>query len=574
MRPLITLTAVALIWPLTVAAQSPAAKPARIPPGLERVLKYVPDDTHLIVVVPSFDRLVAGISDFGKAIGVEDMAAITALEILEEPFGENAAALNSAGAFVLAISAEDEEPLLIASFSTLEQLASTTQPTELPAGARLFELADKGYVAVGKDNVGIFAREKSELRRALESGGTFTRRFMEQNADLLARRQVVLHIDVPAWNDILERHLDMIAQGAYMGMAVAGPEAEAGIQIWKWIFEQVRSLVSEVQTYALALRVDSRGVFVQDRATFKPGGELARYLKRVHKPKRDLLRGLPAGAGAVVFASEWELPPGVEGLNEAMIKAMLGMEALKEQIGSENFEAALEMSIAAQRKMSGYNCVFGRAADGKCLCFSGLYLTDEGEAVQRDTRMAFEKCPEMMNMWGTFSSATLRSESEQVGAVKADVFCFEVEADESRAQVMMQMFYGEDSAMYLAPHPEGVAYALGPRDDARRLLTQLLSAEGPPLSRDKRVVALFKTLSPDPQFCMLVDVPRCFEILTAVAREVGLPISAVKAADRPTPLAGFTFYLEPQVMRGELFVPSEPIKVLLKAIEHARAEPY
>lgn len=558
MRHLIALIALAVGLPLTAAGQSPTTQPVKIPPELERVLKYVPDDTHLVVVVPSLDQLMSGLTQFSKAIGVDDPE----IDILEEPLGEAAAAVNTAGPLVLAVSAEREDPLLIVSLTSTESWKATTQPTTLPDDVLVFELGDERYAAVSEHQVAIVARERAELQRALRSTGERGRRFLSQNREWLGRRQVVVQIDVPAWRAVLEQHLDMIELSTSVGMA----DVEASLQIWEWLFKQIKEAIFEVETYAASLRFDADGASFEQRAVVKPDGHIGRYLKAVRKPKRDLLRGLPSG-GAMAFASEWEEPAGKHGFYEALVKVMMQMESVKEKLGAENVEAVTKTCTEMYRQLSGSSGVLTTAPGGRGMVFGGLYLTKEGPAVQRSMRTILELYPDMMSAWGPLPSATVRCEREKISGVDTDVYHFSFETEDVQLQPVLEAFYGQDSAMYMAPHPEGVFFALGPQEHARKAVSQALAGQTAPLSKDKRVAALMESLSPDPQICLLVDIPQVFELGVAMMQEVGAPIPALVVGGKGLPLAGCTFYLEAQAVRAEVFVPTEPIKALVEAFE-------
>ena len=573
-RPLLSLVTLLVAGPLAVAAEPPATQPGKIPTNLARVLHYVPDEADFAIIAPDFDRVVAGIRGFGKAIDFAGAANITTAQIIGQQLGGRAAALDTAGPVVVAASADDRNPLLLATVLNPKAWQEHAQRGESLDGAEVFEFGDDGYIALGKGGVGIFARERGELRRALRSKGVFAKSLTESDAGLLARRHVLLRINVPAWQDLIEQQLDFVAASAYMGMAASGPDTETALQLSQWIFAELGKLTSEAQTYALGLSVDERGIGLEDRTTFKPNGRVASYLKQVRKPGRDLLRGLPADGAAVVFANEWELAPNAQSLNEILLKVMLNLDSLRAQIGAEKLDAALKMSIDAYRNMSGYSGAFALAPDGTGFIYSGVYLTSAGDALQRDVRTVCEMCPELMEAWGTTRSGGIRNEREKIGGVEADVYTVARESDDPKLPPMVQMLYGPDSVVYMAPQQEGVVFAMGPRDVARRQVTRLVAGEDQPLSRDPRVVALFEQLTPNPQFCVLVDVPRSFELLSTMMRKMGMPFPMLPVSAERTPLVGLTFYLESGALRSELFVPSAPIKLVLEMVRGPRkAEP-
>lgn len=536
------------------------------PADVQQVLKRVPDDARLVFVVPSLERLEQGLTAFGSATGARRLASLRIELVFRRLLGQRAGALRPGGPLALARAGAHRGSILIGLRSPAAAWNDSEPAEVLADGSRLYELGEHGYLAAVADGTVIIAREKAGVSGALHSTGVFAAGLPEQVSTLLPRGDVILFADIPAWRSALQRQLRRIAVSACMGTALAGPDAEAGAQAVQWFLEQMEQLLGEAQGYVLALHFDDRGLYLQDRVTFAAGGKVAGYLSALRTPRRDLLRGLPSENAAVVFSAEWNVAAGTPSINEALVRVLLRMESLREQVGAEVFDAALQKSIEAQRHMSGYSGVIGTTADGEHITFAGLYLTATGAAVQRNVRTVCEMCPELMTAWGTFASAELEYAREHVGEVEADVYRCRGPTADLQSPPVLQAFYGADSALYLAPHPEGVAYAMAPRAAARNRIKTLLAGQAPPLSSDARVRAVLDRLSPDPQVCLLVDVPKTFNIVAALAADMGLSLPTLRARAEAAPLAGLAVYLEPSAIRSELFLPSQPIRAILKAL--------
>lgn len=569
MRAALALIFLVLWWPAAgpAAGQPPATQAALLPVQVERALKHVPDDAALVAIVPSVDALAAGLSAFGKAAGIPDLGEVTARGLLDKALDKSAAALDPAGPLVLVLSAGHEEPILIAALESEESWKAATQPSVLRDDVRVYEFGTDRFVAASIGPVAIFAREKGELRRALDSTGQFVARFSTDAGPWLGQRHVVVYADVPAWKNEIEASFGLVAQRMSVGMVAAGPDAEASRQVGNWMLERLKRMVLEARTYVGSVRVDARGVFADSRALFPPDSGVGRYLQQVHRPKRDLLRGLPAGDGPVVVALEWEEEPGAESFSEAMVKALVNMEPLRQRIGAEKLEALARQSMELNRTVPGTSMVFGFSPAGKGLLYWGLYLTREGEAVQRDMRRICELTPELMGAWGAFPAAMTPSTPEHVAGVAVDIYQFNFEVESSPRQPVVEALYGKSPTLYMAPHPQGVAYAFGPDADAREKLTRLLKPDAAPLSRDPHVTNLFKILTPDPQMCILVDVPALLTSVAGLLEQFGVPLPPLELGDAQAPWAGLAFYLEPAAPRVEFFVPAEPIQAAVKALK-------
>jgi len=322
-----------------------------------------------------------------------------------------------------------------------------------------------------------------------------------------------------------------------------------------------------------SLRVDARGVFLDSRATFSPDSGVAKYLAQVHSPQRDLLRGLPAGAGPVVMSYEWEEGPGAEGFSVALSRALLGMESLKERFGAEQLEAVVKQSVELNRKVPGSSAVFEFGPAGKGVLYWGLYLTREGDSVRRDMRKICELTPELLGAWGAFPAAMTPRAAEEIAGVGVDVYELKIEADASPRQPVVEALYGKDPVLLMAPHPEGVAYVFGPSEDARQKLVAMLKPEAPPLSKDAHVADVFKVLTPHPQLCVLADLPGLVTSIAGILEQFGVPLPPLEVGGGDLPWAGFTFYLEPAAPRFEFFVPAAPIKAIVKTVRELEGKP-
>ncbi len=145
---------------------------------------------------------------------------------------------------------------------------------------------------------------------------------------------------------------------------------------------------------------------------------------------------------------------------------------------------------------------------------------------------------------------------------------FVFEAEDEQMGDMLTAMYGESLTLYVAPHPEGVLYAQGPADTARERMVKLLAGGGGKLSENQDVAAALKTISPNPQMCLLIDLAPVFEWGLHLAGVAGGPIPEIDMPEQ-TPYIAFGFYFERDTMRAELWVPSPAIKTVVEAIKEA-----
>lgn len=543
--------------------------PTSLPSDLGYVLRYVPDDAHLVVIIPNLARLTEGVAEFGERAGLKKLAGMTAKGVFRDTLGAHANALDQEGAVVLAVSADDDDALLIANLASADVWLNESSPIRFRDDVLLFEFDTDRYVAAATGRVAIFGREPATLRRALDSTRRFERRFHREAEGALDGRQMVIFADVPAWTRELDTQIAFLAQRAYMGIAATSPNAEIGMQFWNWLLEQMREKVGEARTFVGTLRVNREGVLVDGRATFDTDGKVARYLRSVRKPGRDLLRGLPAGRHPLVMAFEWEERPDTPGINEAFSQVFLRMDTLRERVGAARLESVIEKSNALNRKVPGSSLVYSMRPGGGLL-YWGYYLTPQGKTVQHELRELCEMAPEVMNTWGTFPAAVAPGVREQVAGVACDVYQFDLATEQAPVQPVMRTIYGTAPAFYLAEHELGLAYAFGARPAARECLAALLADGGAKLSDAARVRELFARFSPEPQCCVVVDVPAAVAGVSDILEPLGVPIPKMEAEEEGAALAGFTFYLEDAALRAEVFVPAEPVRVLLRTFRDSQ----
>ena len=316
MRSLLLLAGFGLAFSMPAAGQ---------PSPLDNVLKHVPDDAALVLVIPDTDKLVAGLAAFGKAIDVEDLATIDKQELIEELqeselFETVAEVLGSVETFALALGPSHEEPLAILSVRDPHAVAMFKMAIEVEEAAAP-ESRDEFAKVVG--NVVIWGTDEQFVEAAAAASGKLAARMRKDLGSLGAGNNVLLWIDVPAWKAQIDQAMTMAEGLLQMGMAMAGPEAEAGMGLWKWVLDSCRTFVNETLVYGAAVRIGADGVFGADVAKFAADGKVAGYLKKARKSQADLLRGLPDERAAVIFGCEWMLPEGTETLSEIALKAIL-----------------------------------------------------------------------------------------------------------------------------------------------------------------------------------------------------------------------------------------------------------
>ncbi|MEW6250241.1 MAG: hypothetical protein AB1716_06320 [Planctomycetota bacterium] len=549
---------------------APSTAPADLPAGLERVLARVPDDARAVVIVPSLAGLTSGVAAFGKAVDVSQLEEFTATEMLSELLEESAAPIDPAGPLVLAFAPDYDEPVLLALAQPTESWRSKARAAELRPGIPLYDFGADRYLVATDDGLIFFGRERADLRRALDSRGALGRKLPAVMGAALPARQVAAYVDVPAWSEMLQAQLNAAMRQVLMGVSTGEPEAEVAMQVLAWARGQLESTIGQAEALVASVQVNEAGVLAESRATFKAGSEIRKYLQQVRPAEQSPLRGLLAADATLVFGYEWQDAAGSEGPQMSLTRAILSMDPLRTKLGTERIAALLARSGAVHGRMSGTNFALAYEPAGHGLLYWGMYFSAEPAAMLADVRVLYDQTPELMNALGMFPTGMERGESEQVAGATVDVYRLQMKPATAAARRMseptVEALYGKEATLYVAPHAAGLAYALGPRTAARRKLEQVLGG-GAPLAEAPRVKAALARLNPRPQVIGLVDLRRAFKDVCAVSEQIGFPLPRPQLPPGDAALAALGIYLEPDAIRLQGFIPSEPIAQLSAALD-------
>jgi len=542
--------------------------------SLHELLKLVPDEAALVVTIPSLADVATGLNALGAVAGIDDLTEIDAdslfddLAVADLPEGWRER-INLSGPVVFAVTEPDSEPLLI---------CTVTEPGDAPPN-ELVQL--KGKVVIVAPDAEVMELTKS-------ASGGFAKRFEQQAGHLLKEHDLAVLFDVPSWATRIEQMITAVEAFAQVGaqMGVAAPTTQAArlnLAMANWLLKTLRTALDEAETFVFAARFNAEGVHVSELAHFQRTGKVAGYLGKVRKPDKDLLRGLSAQRGMAIFAGEWTLPADVMTFSEKMLEVLLAASPDRPADDAE-WTKLRRQGMELYRRIAGYSGVLTLAGDSAGLIANGLYLTENPQAVLDGMLGLFELSRPVMNAAVPGFSMEMSEQTETIGSVRARVGHVKFEVDNEEMQRVLKRIYGESTTFYVAPHPEGVAYAMGPADVARGSLEQLLAGSATPLSDDPRVADALKKLSPKPQMLLLLDLPGLLkwtmEFATTGAAGAPAPeMPELKLPETPLPYVSFGLYLRETACGVELFLPAKTLQVIVEwfkgpAAQTPGSEPY
>ncbi|MCB9855055.1 MAG: hypothetical protein H6818_05150 [Phycisphaerales bacterium] len=558
MKHLFLIIAAVLFAPISALAEPP----------VDAALRHVPKDTALIVAIPDLSGFVSGVNAFGKSSHLEELVRLNAADVVGGPLGGHIEGLDLNGAFIVAMRPGQAGPLLIGTLSSPDAWKQSANAEELADGMLKFQLRSQSWYANRIGNVGMIAKDEATVRAAMSADSRFAERMGADARAILSKHEVFIWADIAAWREVLDGAMS-IGQGAMqLFSAMTDPEAEGAIAMWRYFFDEARKYVRESEHYAAGMRFSADGAFAQDLLNVRADGEIAGYLAKISKSKRDPLRGLVGEPGMVVFALEWLVPEGTPSLNEAMLdafgKTMQGRQLLQQEENKKGFDAVKRF----YRRLTGYSGSLCKA-EGGGIGVTGFYVSQAPDDAMKDFRQAADMWmkPEWMRMMTSQLTMNTAHETTRIGDVEADVYRFTFDSQNAEAKKAIDVMYGESMEFYIAPHKQGVAYAVGKGDFAADALRRLYDPDAKMLADYSRIAIARSRIGPDPQVCMFFDLPKTSRFFMGALKELGEDVPTVLPPKEDAPLIAFGVYLEPAAMRSETFVPAIAIKQMIDACQ-------
>lgn len=561
MKRLTVLTLALLAACSSVLAESP----------VDRLLAYIPEDAAVVVVAPSAARLAEGVSAFGRAIAVDDLAEFDPHEVLSGCAIEELTGLDVEGPWALAWAPSRPAPLCLGLLKNQDAWLKAVAATPVEPGLWTVTIAGTPGTAGIRDGLLMFSDDEEIVRAALTADGRVAERFGADFARWAQTHHLTVGVRVAPCLPLVTPVLRMVQASAQMGMAMSGQQDEASLAFLNRIFAEAGNLLAQLDIYAAALEIDGQGLFIRDVVAFKPDSAAAAYVKKIRKVDRSLLRGLVDEDCLGLIAWEWELPPGTKSLSALLAEAMLTEMRASERLGAEKFQKGLQAMTAMYQNITGSNVAVALGPPEVGMTFSGVYFTRQGETVLENMRSAYELGPEFMGIgYGGGGKIEVVCRAETLDGAPLQVFEISFAGADPQAQRMIEAMYGQQAFITRAlVGTPGVLFATGPEELARERLRQMRNGQGRRLADNPRIAAAFERIAPNPQFLALVDITKGFELALRAACCTGAPVPDVKLPKERGPYVVMGGYVDGSVLRGEAFVPARPIRILIDAVEEA-----
>lgn len=553
MRPLALLITVVLV----------AAVPTSAAPGVDALIKHIPDDAGLALVVPNFETALAGMRSFVQAIGDPDNASqeLTTEAVLKNAPG-GPAAWNPAAPFVLAVMPEYDAAVMLVPTPDMGAWRSAVQPRETEDGLLAFDHDGAEVFVATRENILCMSDNQRAVRAAVNATGKFAIRYHDHAEALARAHHAVVYIDIPSWKVMLDQNLQMGEMMMQMAASMAG-NAPATAVTMNFLFERLRELMGDVDANAIGVSIGADGLRLHNALFLRPESKLSQYMAGLGRPQTDILRGLPDIDSGVVFGYEWKIPPKTDSFFEQLftqLEATIDSAALDDP-------AATRRALRVLRDAMALDGASVAMIDGgeKGLGWLGVYLTDEPDRIITAMR-SFQNTAVMeayMDLWMPGVTMEVHSSQQQLAGTDVDIFRADMKTDDPELSKAFTALYGTDMTTVLARTPEGVHYAVGRENTARDLAELALSGERGALSKSPAVQAALRDLPPHPQILILIDPARLVQFGLATATAVGMPPppAALKLGD--VRYASVAMYLDEAAITTELRLPADTVKPVM-----------
>ncbi len=534
---------------------------ARGADGIKRALSLVPDNPSLVLVIPSIEQLAAKISTYGRAAGADDVR-IDPQSVLERFGLSGIEELDLAGPMVVVVHPHSGEGVICC----LRNGGAFVEKRSGKPG-QVMTVQQRGITcrAAVSGRMLVISEDEEFIRSSLVSDRPLSKPLarLADGADA----DLFLIASAENWKPYLDNVMMLAQMSMRAGAMQYGGQIEAGVEFWNVLFEGLAVVIRELDGVSLAIDVDKDRVTARARAEFVDG-RVVDYLKAVKPVKGVPLDSLPATDCAAAFGVDWRLPEGGKNLQVLFSNAMM-QTAVQDKLSTEVFERVKTLNAEIQRDIHGITAMIiapKKPATGG-MCVVGSYLTDKPTAVRKAMSKMHELSPELMNAYLTGSATSVKHEVVTLAGMQCDEYRFDFGGLEPHLLEMFKRIYGEDAAFIIGQRDEAVAYAMGPQQLARDQLLRLLQADDR-MGAQAPVRAVLDGLSPNPQFCVLVDTGN-FLGMTLGFAQMFSPMQAMPAwqfSERPTALVALNGYLEPNAIRFELNLPAASVKVVTQTI--------
>ncbi len=536
------------------------------------VLDVAPADAAMVAVAhkPSdfFDRALRVIAIFEES--AKDQTIQQRLEVLTG-LSEG---IDVAKDFGVIILDADSEAVWAFTVDDADAWKKAYSPQKTEGGINKLDVDGNEQFSATIEGMTLVSTHENSLKRCLASERALSGALSPGGLIAAGRGDVYVHINMaPLREQLLAGVLELSETLKQSTMEFPGATGldEAGLAVVECFLSGLQTIIAEAETVDLAARIEPEYLRLLHVHGFKPDGKVAGHLSAVKHAGRDILRGLPDMPFLVAFAGEFEaVDPERPGLMETMVRQMMELAPIKEQLSEEDRTALDRATKQLYRNLTGFNALVNFGVPGPGMSFAGHYLVTDAKAARHAMEGMMKFASAKVAVLGMQAGMEKLPEPVKIGGVDVDVYKYEITTTAPAQdnplvmmqQQMMKKIYGQNPRFYLAPRSKH-ALAMSFADDqvARQQMEALFAGKNK-LRDAKHVAETLGQLPNAADIVVLVDPARCVTAIQGMMMSImGGQAPPEMATPTVAPL-GWACCLDKSRVRGELVLPIKTIEVL------------
>lgn len=524
------------------------------------VMKMMPADWPLAVVVTNFDRFNKSMKDLGKKLGSEgddfDMLKDLKGEIgvgdvvdYTKPFALSAAEFGQSGMPVVWARVPDAA-------EKIKAMTSAKQDGDI---WQFGPSEDKQYFVQINGEYVVVASNKEDLVKATKKDNRSLADELKSRSEIFAGRDLFLHLNI---DPVRESALGGVAQigqmGPMLGIMLAqqagGMDPTMILGAISTVGSAAKELVEQISYVELGFIVDGEAARLTIATGYKDGA-IKNYLTRTKPAAAPFFAEIEEQT--YIFALGYHIPGGESPVIDYFLNQM--KKGMTPTGGDAGAKSAADEGLALTKdlfsKIEGMNQIFS---------MSGAGMKAAGDYIGSDPSQILELNKKMLTTAGSLTKAMSGGISYEpagntkIGDVSVDRFTVKLDPASPAAQ-QAKGLVGEGLSYGVGVQGGRVRYCMGDQKDMEKAFA---AKTAKPLGSSVGVKAALAKLPENRNGVMLIDPAG---IIAAMGAAMGNP--AAPAADGPgaNPMA-VSFSLSGHPARLDLYVPVKGIEQIVKGL--------
>ncbi|MDD4889273.1 MAG: hypothetical protein PHU85_05035 [Phycisphaerae bacterium] len=534
------------------------------------ILRQVPADYQLVIVVRSFVDLNAKAGAIAKALNKPDRLPADLAVLLAEQRGLNFDEVDRAKAVLILIPAlptEEQTEMKGALLLPMKDFKKFTTDNKMEAkgGQNIITAAGTPLVTSQVGDYALLADDVKIGEQIAKPAKPLLDALTAEQKELLGTAEVSVHVNFAPVFAVLRAKLEK---------ELATPGEQNAMRA---VMDLVAAVGKDTDAVDVGLVLGADGIELRGLLTAKDGSQMAKAFAGAAKGSGGLVTGVPltnflaVGGGIATLSPDSDFAQGLYGLSKKMLGAMTG--------DAESAGRLMELRQKLDKLITKASvAVTTGKADGKPGLPLGMVVvaqTSDGASAKAAARAYLKELSKMKLPTTSPDAAGFQytEDAETVAGVKVDKMVGKIEAlvpGLGDATAIMPKLFGEDQMVFrVAAKGQSLVIVLGGGtaavEDALKAVDAKTDAESLP-----GVAKVKAHLVPDASFVVYIAVDRLvntvFGVLASVA---GITLPEFPKAEEPIAISGA---VKDRSASGRLFVPISVMQATVKFIDSTKKE--